>query len=216
MPIVPAEWSVVILGAWNRAILTPSGISKRLFGLPVGTQVEVMVPLDVLAPFKVKHGDTSVVAASDRLIINPSDCTYANMGKAMEVGRTALGTLPETPVSAAGYNFKFVTKKSVPALARVVDHKLDSAFADRDLPVVSRSISRSVGWRDGEIRIAVSQEADESYAILLNFHKESDSTGTLREWLSVPLDEARKQVDVILYECLSIPEGAISHAGEDE
>ncbi len=128
MSIVSEEWSVVILGAWNRAILTPAGISKRLFGLPKGTQVEVMVPLDVLAPFKVRHEDTSVAAAADRLIINPSKCNYTNMQKPMNIACKALGNLPETPVSAAGYNFKFKSGKPVPALAKVVEHQLDQAF----------------------------------------------------------------------------------------
>jgi hypothetical protein len=214
MPIVPEEWSVVIVGAWNRAILTPAGISKRLFQLPEGTQLEILVPLDVIAPFRVKHDDISVTAASDRLIINPAKNTYTNMVKAMDIARVALANLPETPVSAAGFNFKFKSVKPVPVLARVVDHQIDQFFADRNYLVSTRAITRTVKWREGEIRVAVSQESDLSYTILMNFHTDSDSTGTLKEWLSVPIGDARREVDSILYDCLGVSEGDINHAEE--
>lgn len=215
MPIVPDEWSVVILGAWNRAILTPSGISKRLFDLPEGTPLEVMVPLDVIAPFRVKHGDIGVTAGTESLIINPERNTYKNMAKAMSMAKVALISLPETPVSAAGFNFKFKSATPVPALAKVVDHPLlDQYFSDRHDAVLTRMIGRSVKWRQGEIRISVSQESDLSYAILLNFHAGSNSTGTLNEWLSVSMADIREEIQAILYDCLGVAEGDISYDEE--
>ena len=169
MPIVPEEWSVVIIGALESG--HPDSIWDRQapFDLPVGTQVEVHVPIDVLAPFKVRHEGIDVMAGHDRLIINPEKCDDPNLSKAMRIAQKALKELPETPVSAAGFNFKFKSKKSVPVLAAVVSHDVDWEFADHNLPVLSRAITRFAKWREGEIRLTVSQESDQSYEILLKF-----------------------------------------------
>jgi hypothetical protein len=214
MPMVPGDWSVVILGAWNRAILTPAGISKRLFELPEGTQIEVSVPLDVMAPLRVKHRDVSVIAAAECLIVMPSKSTFPNLEIALEVASRGLSKLPETPVSAAGINLKYKSKKPVKALAKLVESPLDLAFAEQDVVVTSRSLLRSVKWKQGEVRIAISQESDQSYSILLNFHMEADSTGKLKDWLSVSMDEASSEVDMILFDFLGLIEGDISNVEE--
>ncbi|QDV38078.1 hypothetical protein [Tautonia plasticadhaerens] len=211
MLIAPVDWSVVVLGAWNRAILTPSGISKRLFGLPAGTQLEVFVPLDVLAPFKVRHEDINVIAGSDRLIISPEYSTNAGIKKAMGIAKKALQSLPETPVTAAGINFRYKSEKPLEALAEAVGHEIDQAFSDLELLVLTRSVSRAVRWKKGEIRIVVSQEADQNYSILLNFHRESNETKDLIEWFSITTGTLSKQVDDILYKCLGIPDGSINN-----
>jgi hypothetical protein len=91
---------------------------------------------------------------------------------------------------------------------------LDQAFAGQDIEVLSRGISRSVRWKQGEIRLAVTQDADQSHSILLNIHMEGDTTGKLTEWLSVPLQETRRQVDTILFDCLGLSEGEIGHVEE--
>jgi hypothetical protein len=54
MELEPFDWNVVIAAYWNRAILTPNGIAKRLFKIPEGTAMEVEVPVDLLEPPQVK------------------------------------------------------------------------------------------------------------------------------------------------------------------
>ena len=34
MPLEPYDWNVVVLGRWDRALLTSQGIASRLFQLP--------------------------------------------------------------------------------------------------------------------------------------------------------------------------------------
>ena len=45
MPLEPYDWNVVLLGHWNRAILTPQGISERLFQLLSETEIGIEVPM---------------------------------------------------------------------------------------------------------------------------------------------------------------------------
>ncbi len=56
------DWDVVVVGFWNPAILTPAGIWKRLFELEQGTPVELEVPIDGLAPYRVSHEEITVTA----------------------------------------------------------------------------------------------------------------------------------------------------------
>lgn len=212
MPIIAGDWSVVILGAWNRAILTPSGISKRLFELNEGTQIDVLVPIDVMAPFRVKHGEVSVTASADYLIITPMKPTFANLESALKIARRALTKLPETPVSAAGVNLKYRSDQPMPALSKLVENPVDQSFADNDIKVMTRALLRSVEWKESEVRISVSQESDMAYSILLNFHKEADTTEKLKDWLSFSLEEARGVVEKLIFNCLGLTREDMSDA----
>ena len=119
MPLTPSEWNVVVLGRWNRAILTPSGIAKRLFCLDEETPVEVFVAVDALVPPQVKYGGTVVVAGEDRLIAQPETPDFSALAGAMTIARRAMEELPETPVIAAGVNVKYTSKEPIEALQHI-------------------------------------------------------------------------------------------------
>jgi hypothetical protein len=107
MPIRAEDWNVVVVGFWNRAIYTPSGISRRLFGLSPTTPVQVLIPLDLPAPYQVRHEDLTVIVGSDRMIVQPARANYPGIASAMGIARRSLDDLPHTPFSAAGINLRF-------------------------------------------------------------------------------------------------------------
>src|ERR1051326_5820594 len=109
MPAEAFEWTVVVVGAWNRAILTPSGVARHLFGLEGEPVVQVELPLEYQGPIKISYGSLTVVPATDRIIVEMGDATYDNLGAACEIARRALEGLPETPVRAAGINLRYRT-----------------------------------------------------------------------------------------------------------
>ena len=122
MPLTPDNWNVVVVGHWNRAILSPNGIAKRLFGLEDGTPVQVLIPLDVVGPYHVRHEKITVIPSNDRLLVQPLHSTFENLMDAMSIARRALEDLPLTPVFAAGINlnYKSATEIDVPATS---DHQ---------------------------------------------------------------------------------------------
>lgn len=205
MPIVvPSDWSVVVVGFWNRAILTPAGIVRRLYGLPEDTPVEVEVALDAIAPHRVKHDHVTVMAGSDRLIVSPDICNYATLDTALRVARTALRSLPETPVLAAGFNLKYKSERHIESLAAVTAHNWDERLSDEGYTIDSRLINRALNWRDGQIRVSVAQEPDLSFSIALNFDLRSNSADRLHDWLAVPIRDVQEQTERILYRCLDL------------
>lgn len=204
MPLVPTDWNVVIVGYWNRAILTPMGIVRRLFELPETTPVDVEIPLDVLAPFRVRHENVTVIAGGDRLVLEPSKDTYPNLEQAMKIGLRALGRLPETPVMAAGFNIRFKSPDTLPGLVEIIGHTWDNRFSDEGIEIENRAIARTVAWNGGKINISVSQEPNLSSTVLLNYDLKSSETGELQRWLGRTIDEVRGETERILFRCLDL------------
>jgi hypothetical protein len=204
MPIIPQQWSVVIIGAWNRAILTPSGIATRLFLLPVGTAVQVLVPLDAVAPYQVRHNDITVVASSDRLLVHPEASTYEGLASAMEVVRRALDDLPRTPMSAAGYNLRFKSEGPVEVLTRLLTHSCDDEFSDAQYFIQERELGRTLRHGNGRIKVSVTQEEDLSFSLLLNFDMQTSDVAHIRQWVNEHPDTIRQHTERILFQCLGL------------
>lgn len=213
MPLVPTEWSVVVIGYWNRAILTPSGIATRLFGLEPGTPVAVFIAIDAVAPHQVKHGGVTVVAGSDRLIIQPEKCSFQDLQKAKEIADRALEKLPETPVIAAGVNVKFSCREPLEALQQVTRQEWwDKQLSDGEYEIVGRSHSRSLKWGEGQINFSVTEEPDGKSEILLNFHRGSTTASELRSWLNTSIDDMESAVGKLLFECLQLDKESVEYA----
>lgn len=212
MPITPEDWSVVIVGYWNRAIYTPAGIARRLFKLDPSVPVEVLVALDGPLPYKVKHANQTVTVGSDRMLINPDSQTYEALVGAMEIGRRALDDLPLTPFSAVGYNLKYRAREPVYELIQLTAHAADDRLSDEGFEIQERAIVRSVGWRCGRIRISVAQQQDQSFQVLLNFELQSDDVQKIRAWIDVNPETIKHEVEKILYNYFGLKMEELAHA----
>jgi len=211
MPLLPNNWNVVIVGHWNRAILSPAGIAKRLFGLPSGTPVQVLVPLDVVAPYHVRHENITVVPGGDRLIVAPVHNTFDNLIEATAVIRRALKDLPETPVFAGGLNLSYKSDTEVVALRQVTASQWDDRLSDKNFVIASRSVVRSVKWRDATINVAITAELTGASSVTFNFDYKSQSSDAIRKWLDLKANEIEEQVDAILFETLGLSREEIGH-----
>lgn len=98
------DWNVVVVGSWNRAILTPGCVKEHLLQLPKNSVVEVQVPVDVPAPPRVKHGGITVTVLGAQLVIDADPPTYEGIKSACQAAARAIRYLDKTPVTAAGIN----------------------------------------------------------------------------------------------------------------
>ena len=213
VPLTPKEWSAVVVGRWNRAILTPSGIAKRLFHLEEGTPVAVFVAIDALDPPQVKHEGFSVVAGWDRLIVQPETCDFEGLQKAMAIACRAMENLPETPVIAAGMNVKYNSSEALEALQQITRHEWwDAQLSDRRYEIAGRSLIRALKWSEGQINFSVAEEPTGAFLVQLNFHRESTSVDDLKKWVSTPISEINDQVKQVLFDCMQIKPEDIEHA----
>ena len=202
MGLKPFNWSVVIIGRWNTAILTPARISKKIFKLPKGTRVEVAIPTDGIMPYQVKHPDRNIIltAGAQRLEIRLCVMKYENLQHALEAGASALEWLPETPVSAAGYNLNFQTDEpSAEMIALYCNPQTDSLFAGLENPIEEWSLTRSMAFNDGFLKLTTLGKKGH-FEMQCNFHRSSNENPELIAWLRKPAVEIEGEVDRVFSE----------------
>jgi hypothetical protein len=173
MRIEPIDWNVVVLGFWNRAILTPAGIGRRLFHVEEGTPLQVEIPLEGLAPHRVRHEGLIVTAESGRLVVATESPDFPSLEHAMAVAATAIDGLPETPLSAAGFNTRYHIHEPPNDLTTACMMSLDHRISEADLTICGRQVHRAVKFREGLLNLEIRD--DTVVKVSLNFHLGSTS-----------------------------------------
>ncbi|MFN3751232.1 MAG: hypothetical protein ACK4SR_07655 [Thiobacillus sp.] len=183
MLVQAVDWGVMVVGAWNRAILTPDGIRKRLFGLSDGSTVDIEVAIDRPGAFRVRH---------DGVIVEPTPMALAIFGETNEqksieaccqVASTALSSLPETPVSAAGINYRYRISEMSDAIIEKLECQLDDVLSDDAHEIVGRSIKRTIKVENGVLNLEIVQGEGSDDMVMFNFHLDSADIDALKEWL---------------------------------
>lgn len=197
MPTKPSNWNVVINGAWNRAILTPDGIRKRLFKLPDGTPLLVEVAVDQPGRFRVGHEGILVSPSSQQLDISVQTNDLASIQNACQIGRTALEALPETPVAAAGVNLRYSISPVPDSLLDLVKAALDDELSDAGYTIKGSLTQRTIERSPGVVNVELVQKTDGECELLLNFHLASKVPSELQGWLTKS-DEFFEQSETLL------------------
>jgi hypothetical protein len=205
MEIEPYDWSVVVAGYWNAAILTPRGIAKRLFELTEGTPILVEVPIDGLAPHRVRHDGIVVAAESERLALTLETPTLANLGRAKQIAARAARALPETPLTAAGFNIRLKLADPPQRLLQDTAAAIDASLSDAGQMIKSRSTKRSLEYGKGLLNLDICHEGDGETKIELNFHRKSGDAAELCDWLETPDASIREILTTVLDRVLGLP-----------
>lgn len=195
MIIEPSDWNVVILGAWNRAILTPSGIAQRIFQIPPDTPVEMQVSLEG-APTRVLHEDIAVTVGAGALKLNPQASTYELLQRAMSLAHRALTSLPETPVKAAGFNIRYRIIDPPAEFLQVLSTELDDRLSEADLTITSRGLNRSLVFEDGVVNLSIRnvEGTPNCFDLENNFHRSSGRRDDLQAWLNTEIADVERMV----------------------
>ena len=202
MRVEPVDWSVVVVGFWNRAILTPAGVGRRLFQLQEGTPLQVEIPLEGLAPYRVRHEGLIVTAGNRRLEIATESPSIPSLERAMTAAATAIDSLPETPLSAAGFNARFNIHDPPDELTEAFMTSLDQRISDADLTIASRQIQRTVKYGEGVLNIQVLEETPTK--VSLNFHLDSTNSNALKQWLRTPINDVERTVDLVMDKVIGV------------
>lgn len=183
MPSNPVDWNLVVLGAWNVAILTPNWIAGNLFQLPPGTPVEIQVPMDGLGPTRVVHDGTFVSPSPSQLISGPLEPSARGLTRSAALVTRAINELSRTPMRAAGVNIRFRFDTVPESITTLLQSELDERLADKRLTTSSRGLQRAVRWEGGLLNLELSLEEDQSATVVFNFHRQSSQPAELNAWL---------------------------------
>jgi hypothetical protein len=159
----------------------------------------VLIPIDLPAPYEVRHDDLTVIVSSDRMMVQPIRADYAGIVSAMGIARRALDDLPHTPFSAAGINLRFQSDEPVPALEEITASAWDNRLSDERLTIQERTVVRTVRGEAGRINVTVTQKEDLEFTLLLNFDLQSDSADQLKAWVAVSAEELQREAERIVY-----------------
>lgn len=202
MRIEPIDWNVVVLGFWNRAILTPAGIGRRLFRVEEGTPLQVEIPLEGLAPYRVRHDGLIVTADSGRLVVATESPSFPSLERAMTAAATAIDSLPETPLSAAGFNTRYHIHEPPADLTAACMMSLDHRISEADLTISGRQVHRTIKFGEGVLNLEI---RDDTVArVSLNFHLGSTSSNALKTWLQTPIHEAKSMVELVMDKVIGV------------
>lgn len=196
MNVEKVDWNVVVAGFWNPAILTPAGIARRLFGLPEGTPVLVEVSTNGVAPYRVKHDNLTVTAEMGRLVVNADAPTYELLDCARKAAAKAIKGLPDTPLTAAGYNVRVQINDPQDALLSAAGCPLDNLISDAGFTIGTRILHRSLEMEIGSLNLSIQQDAN--VRVELNFHLQSADPKKLTDWLEYPINEVEKKVSSVM------------------
>lgn len=195
MKMQPSGWSVVLVGRWNPAILSPAGIVAHVLELPTKTQVHIAVPIDGTSPYRVSNPEETLTVQVDneRLQIDVPKCTYDTLQKAMAAGVSALKALPMTPISAVGFNLNFRTSDTSEELITATSATIDTAIGAQGYRITARSLARKISYGTGQINLTITYKDDEFQATC-NFHLDTKNVEDAKDWLATPTNSIKAEI----------------------
>lgn len=179
----PSQWNVLIIGAWNPAILSPDGIRRRLFNLPDNTPIDLELAVDRPGHFRVAHNGMVVVPTMNSLEVFPRISDALSLQRACELAALALMQLPETPVTAAGVNIRYDFTELPDAIHDLIKASVDDFLSDRSFKIEKKVALRTLTYNPGVLNLQIT-EGTPGGTVEFNFHRESSSSDELRDWLA--------------------------------
>lgn len=202
----PFDWNVVVAGAWNRALLTPAWLQKRVFKQPDAT-LELFLPVEFPAPPRVKLREMTIEVSGTALIVGTEACTYETLGTAQKLATNALDALGETPIAGVGINVRYRLGALLEVTLQRTNAAFDKFLADSALNVKSRSFQRTIAWEAGELNLTLEEDEGAHGTVLFNFHLGTPDVAAAKEWLRTPADRLKSVVDLVLHDCIGIEKG---------
>src|SRR5262245_61886273 len=115
--MVPAldEWTIVIVGSWNVAILNPEWVGREVLEVP---NVEMELLFGNMRPsLRISSPQVSVIPTSMQVVINPRHATDESLQAAERAAIILLDKLRVTPITAIGINFAYNEEAVPPGIA---------------------------------------------------------------------------------------------------
>ncbi len=200
----PSNWNIVILGAWNRAILTPAWISRTVFARDPTALVNVLVPLDGLTSFQVEDQGVTVLPKPGQLIVSMSTPTEANLTRALEASQRAILDLPRTPFEACGINLRYTAPDPPHALVDRTRCPTERILVESGREIRIRRRGESLGFQEGALNVIADIPTVGICEVNCNFERRSTNHDELVAWLRRPahdyLQEAAHIIGLITEE----------------
>lgn len=174
MKIKDESCAIVLIGNWNKYILSPGWSAKNIFNEP-GLQVEIALDLGLPPRYTSEQSHVRMVPAQDNVTFvalqNDNECLQKMESFAYEL----VDKLSHTPVRAFGTNFGFVDdvgKNDLSAIFKFSDNEQLSNFGCQ---LTFNAVRRRLIVENRTLNLSIAQKGSE---IVFDFNFHYDVTGT--------------------------------------
>lgn len=171
MKIIDGSWSVIIIGKWNRYILTPEWVGNKIFDQE---ELEVQFPVNrpELPPrYKSQDNIFFLPAIHKCQFIAQEPYDDAMLKKMSSYIRKLVSILEHTPVTAFGTNFGFEEKSHNFLQLDLFNLVESDSYLEKGLSTTSTEIKRQFSIDDHSLNLNVEYNQDQDKIIFdFNFH----------------------------------------------
>jgi hypothetical protein len=162
------HWSLVVVGKWNTAILSPDWLAKEVFKQ---REVQIMYPVLGGGPPIFEAVDIRVIVSRDRVALSPRKDDEKLLSHIESASRHILNTLPHTPISAFGENFYYTVQGPPKQLSEVFGFP-DAECLSQQGTITEMSLRRTIDLKSCKLNLTIA--SGEPFRIELNYHYEVD------------------------------------------
>lgn len=184
--LIISESNLVIVGAWNPAILTPNWLRQHFRELLPGDEYQAEFIAAPSMALRITMNNIQIDPTNGRLVLA---CAIEDREKfnSLHVLAEAISErLPHTPVSAVGFNFTFVADKD---RRLVVDQFLNEEGQNRFYSEIGlqtrigRVVTHSFALAESTLNLAYEYKPEDT-KLRFNFHYNAINDGQVRESLA--------------------------------
>ena len=147
--------SLVMVGAWNAAIFTPSWVGEVVFR---GATPKLELGFGTSLAMRFVGDEFSLLVTPTQVQLTPVACARSSLASVGVAARSLFTRLPETPLSAVGINIGFESVAPIAAISSLLTFSdtsgLDKATLQavtlaRRLVIGDRIVNLSLGYTEG-------------------------------------------------------------------
>lgn len=196
MKIKEESSTVVLLGNWNKFILSPGWSAKNIFNEP-SLEVEIALDLGLPPRYTSAHSHIRMIPTEDNITFvalnNDDECFQKMESLAYEL----VSKLSYTPVRAFGINFGFVDDASKNDLLEIFKFSDNEQLSSFGCQFTFNSIRRRVIVENRTLNLTVSNKGNEVF-FDFNFHYDVSGTPEVISKIKNSVIENRKIAENLL------------------
>lgn len=180
------QLNINILGAWNRAILTPDWLRQQFPDWFQEKQFEVQFRQGGSGlPIRFKFQRVILEPASNRLILRPIDSETGSLEFVGELGLAIFNKLEHTPILAVGHNVYYALDENESLVIQKFtdDRGLDEFYKSVELANRITIIRHTFSFENHNLTITYDGSTPKQQ-VAFNFHYDANSTAKIRHALT--------------------------------
>lgn len=166
MKIKDESYSVVLVGKWNKYILSPEWSAGNIFNVE---RLQVEFGINVGLPSRYSANNIRMVPTDDAVVFSALAYDDDTLALLEELPVSLLQKLKFTPIVACGINFGFSENIEDTDVSELFNFSDNSKLIEMGCVIDSNSISRSLMFGDKQLNLNISQ-LDSKVNFEFNFH----------------------------------------------